>query len=298
MKTIGTASSPVLHRRIGLAVYYTVAVLIGFFMILPFAWGLLTSLKPDKDIFSLPIQFIPRTVTFEHFRSAFTTIPFGLYFWNSFVLASIGVLMNLFFGSLSGYAFARLPFRGKTAMFRTLVAAMTIPGVITMIPLYIVLRSMPLLGGNDLLGAGGYGLLNSIWAVILPGASGPFAVFLMRQFFLTLPGDMAESARIEGAGEFRIFWSIYLPLTLPALAALSIFTFQAGWNSLLWPMIVLNDPSKATIQMGLSAFTYNYKTDYGPMLAGAFVACVPILALFVFLQKYFVRGIAFTGVKG
>lgn len=287
-----------LQRCAGLAAFYLVAALIGFFMVLPFLWGVLTSLKPDKDIFSLPIQFIPVRVTFEHYISAFTTIPFGLFFWNSFLYSALGVILNLFFGSLSGYAFAQLPFYGKTSLFRILVASMTIPAVVTMIPLYLVLRGFPLLGGNDLFGDGGYGLLNTIWAVVLPGASGPFAVFFMRQFFLTLPGDMAESARIEGAGEFRIFTHIYWPLTRPALAALAIFTFQAGWNSLLWPMIVLNDPDKATIQMGLSAFTYNYKTDYGPMMAGAFIATIPILLLFVFLQRYFVQGIAFSGVKG
>lgn len=120
----------------------------------------------------------------------------------------------------------------------------------------------------------------------------------MRQFFLTLPSDMMEMARIEGAGEFRIFWNIYWPLTKPALATLGIFTFQAGWNSFLWPMIILNDPDKATIQMGLQAFSYNHQTDFGPMMAGALIAILPILLLFLALQKYFVQGIAFSGTKG
>ncbi|MFS0725720.1 carbohydrate ABC transporter permease [Paenibacillus sp. 1P07SE] len=277
---------------------YLFSSILAIVMFLPFYWSLLTAIKPNEEIFTIPIQWIPTTITFDHFVTAFTTVPFGLYFWNSFVLASLGVAFNLFFGSLSGYAFAKLKFRLNQPLFRILLAAMMIPGIVTMIPSVYVLQHFPLLGGNNLLGEGGFGLMNTIWGVILPGASGSFAVFFMRQFFISLPSDMLEMARIEGAGEFRIFWRIYLPLTAPALATLGIFTFQAGWNSFLWPMIVLNDPDKHTIQMGLQAFSYNYQTDFGPMMAGALVAIAPILLLFLMLQRYFVQGIAFSGVKG
>lgn len=283
---------------IGKVLFYIASIAIAAAMFLPFFWSLMTSLKPSSEIFSIPIRWLPSEITLEHYRKAFTTVPFGLYFWNSLVLAVAGVLANLFFGSLSGYAFAKLNFRGNKALFRVLLAAMMIPGIVTMIPTFYVLKHFPLFGGNDLFGAGGNGFLNSFWGIILPGASGSFAVFFMRQFFLTLPSDMMEMARIEGCKEFRIFWNIYLPLTKPALATLGIFTFQAGWNSFLWPMIILNDPYKATIQMGLQAFSYNYQTDYGPMMAGALVAILPILVLFILLQKYFVQGIAFSGVKG
>ncbi|MED5016272.1 carbohydrate ABC transporter permease [Paenibacillus chibensis] len=278
--------------------FYGVAILIAVAMFLPFFWSLITSFKPSDEIFSVPLRWLPSHFTLEHYIKAFTTVSFGLYFKNSVILAAAGVIANLFFGSLAGYAFAKLTFRGNMPIFRTLLAAMMIPGIVTMIPSFYVLRHFPLLGGNDLFGSGGMGLLNSFWGIILPGASGTFAVFFMRQFFLTLPSDMMEMARIEGCGEFRIFWNIYLPLTKPALATLSIFTFQAGWNSFLWPMIVLNDPDKATIQMGLQAFSYNNQTDYGPMMAGALIAILPILILFLLLQKYFVQGIAFSGIKG
>lgn len=246
----------------------------------------------------MPIRWFPSHLTLEHYRKAFTTVPFALFFWNSLVLAVAGVLANLFFGSISGYAFAKLNFKLNKPIFRVLLAAMMIPGIVTMIPTVYVMRHIPFFGGNDIFGSGGNGLMNSFWGIILPGASGTFAVFFMRQFFLTLPSDMMEMARIEGCGEFKIFWRIYLPLTKPALATLSIFTFQAGWNSFLWPMIVLNDPDKATIQMGLQAFSYNFQTDYGPMMAGALVAILPILVLFLALQRYFVQGIAFSGIKG
>ena len=295
METTGQLTGAKALRRTG---FYLFSAIIAIVMFLPFYWSLLTAIKPDEEIFTIPIQWIPTSITFDHFVKAFTTVPFGLYFWNSFVLAVLGVLFNLFFGSLSGYAFAKLKFRFNQPLFRILLAAMMIPGIVTMIPSVYVLQHFPLLGGNNLMGEGGYGLMNTIWGVILPGASGSFAVFFMRQFFVSLPGDMLEVARIEGAGEFRIFWRIYLPLTAPALATLGIFTFQAGWNSFLWPMIVLNDPEKHTIQMGLQAFSYNYQTDFGPMMAGALVAIAPILVLFLLLQRYFVQGIAFSGVKG
>lgn len=175
---------------------------------------------------------------------------------------------------------------------------MMIPGIVTMIPTVYVMRHIPFAGGNDLFGSGGNGLMNSFWGIILPGASGTFAVFFMRQFFLTLPSDMLEMARIEGCGEFKIFWRIYLPLTKPALATLSIFTFQAGWNSFLWPMIVLNDPDKATIQMGLQAFSYNFQTDYGPMMVNCAGRDSADTGALLALQRYFVQGIAFSGIKG
>ncbi|MDQ0116051.1 carbohydrate ABC transporter permease [Paenibacillus harenae] len=295
MDAIGSTPTLRVARKL---VYYILCTLIAVVMFLPFYWSVLTSIKPDSDIFSIPIKWFPTDITFEHYIKAFTTVPFGLFFSNSLILAASGVLMNLFFGSLAGFAFAKLKFKLNQPLFRVLLAAMMIPGIVTMIPSVYVLKHLPLFGGNDLFGAGGNGLLNSFWGIILPGASGSFAVFFMRQFFLTLPSDMMEMARIEGAGEFRIFWRIYLPLTKPALATLGIFTFQAGWNSFLWPMIVLNDPAKATIQMGLQAFSYNYQTDYGPMMAGALVAILPILVMFLLLQRYFIQGIAFSGIKG
>lgn len=295
---MGVTGGSALKQGVSKLIFYIVCILIAVVMFLPFYWSLLTSLKPDDEIFAMPIQWFPKHLTFEHYRKAFSTVPFALFFWNSLVLAVSGVLANLFFGSLSGYAFAKLRFRLNKPVFRVLLAAMMIPGIVTMIPTVYVMRHIPFAGGNDLFGGGGNGLMNSFWGIILPGASGSFAVFFMRQFFLTLPSDMLEMARIEGCGEFKIFWRIYLPLTRPALATLSIFTFQAGWNSFLWPMIVLNDPDKATIQMGLQAFSYNFQTDYGPMMAGALVAILPILVLFLALQRYFVQGIAFSGIKG
>lgn len=279
-------------------VFYGVLLAFSVVMALPFLWSLSTSLKFDRDIFSSPVRWIPTDITFHHYSQVFETVPFGRYFANSLFLASAGVVTNLFLGSLAGYAFARFRFRGRKLLFRLLLASMMVPSVITIIPSFLIVRSMPLAGGNDILGHGGFGLLNTYWAVILPGAAGAFAVFLMRQFFLTLPPEIGEAARLDGCGEFRIFWQLYLPLCKPALATLAVFTFQAGWNSFLWPLIVLNKPSMSTVQLGLAAFSYNNTTDYGPLMAGSIVAMLPMLGLFVYAQRYFSQqGLAFTGIE-
>lgn len=282
---------------LGDVLFYGLLLLVAIIMALPFYWMLVTSLKPNADIFRDPIEWIPARITFEHYVKAFTTVPFGRYFYNSFVMATMGVLANLFLGSLAGYAFARMRFPGREALFRMKLASLLVPGIITLIPTFIILRSFPLAGGNDLTGQGGFGLLNSYWAVVLPGAAGAFAVFFMRQFFRTLPDDLVDAARVDGASEFRIFWSIYLPLCKPALATLGIFTFQAGWNLFLWPLIVFNDPNMATVQMGLQSFSFNHNTDYGPLMAASVVVSLPVLAIFVFAQRYFTSSIAFTGTK-
>ena len=280
-----------------IGIYYVILGIIGVIMILPFYWSIITSLRPNEGIFSIPIKWFPSEITFDHYIKAFTTVPFGRYFLNSSYLAIMGVLFNLFFGSLAGYAFAKLKFRFKDQIFKILLTSLMVPGIVTLIPSYIILRHFPLVGGNNLFGQGGNGFINSFWAVILPGAAGAFAVFFMRQFFLTLPDDLGEAARIEGAGEFWIFWRVYLPLAKPALAALGILTFQSGWNLFLWPLIVLNDPNKWTVQIGLQAFSFNYATQYGPMMAASVVASIPLLGVFIFAQKYFIQGIAFSGIK-
>lgn len=278
-------------------VFYGVLTLVGIIMLLPFLWALSTSLKLNQEIFTLPIRWVPSQITLEHYRAAFSTIPYGRYFFNSMLLAVAGVVSNLFLGSLAGYAFARMRFRGRQSLFKVLMASMMIPGAVTLVPAFVILRSIPLVGGNGWQGEGGHGLLNSYWAVILPGAAGAFAVFMMRQFFLTLPSELGEAARIDGCGELGIFYRVYFPLAKPALATLALFTFQAGWNSFLWPLIVLNDPKLKTIQIGLQAFSYNQSTEYGALMAASIVAMLPMIMLFVYAQRYFTQGIAFTGTR-
>ena len=278
-------------------VWYISACLIAICTIYPFLWMVATSLKPMPEIYARPLNLIPFEATLENYKQVLDTVPFFKFFKNSMILTVSGVVTNVFLGALAGYGFSKLHIRGKNIMFTILLSSMMIPGIVTMVPQFVVLRKFPLVGGNDLFGMGGKGFINSFWAIILPGAAGAYAVFFMRQFFATLPDELGEAARIDGCGEFRIFWNVYFPLITPAAITLGILTFQSSWNSFMWPLIVLNDADKHTIQIGLSLFKNNYVTNYGAMMAGTVFSSVPILILFAFAQRYFIEGIAFSGSK-
>ena len=277
--------------------WYVGALIISLITVYPFLWMIATSFKPEAEIYSNSLSLLSDHFSLANYRKAFEVVPFGRYFLNSFYLAAMGVSTNVFLGALAGYSFAKLQFRGRKIMFSLLLSSMMIPGVITMIPQFLVLKSFPLVGGNNLFGQGGQGLINHYAAIILPGAVGAYAVFFMKQFFETLPDDLAEAARVDGCSEFRIFWNIYLPLIVPAAITLGIMTFQSGWNSFMWPMIVLNSKDMMTIQVGLAAFQYQYNTQYGPLMAGTVISVIPTLLLFIFAQKYYIQGIAFSGGK-
>lgn len=288
---------PIGKRRARTIIWYISACLIAVCTIYPFLWMIATSLKPMPEIYARPLDLIPVAATVQNYKDVLNTVPFFLYFKNSLILASAGVLTNVFLGALAGYGFAKLQIRGKNLMFAILLSSMMIPSIVTMVPQFVVLRKFPLVGGNNLFGQGGRGFINTFWAIILTGGVGAYAVFFMRQFFASLPDDLGEAARIDGCGEFRIFSSVYFPLITPAAITLGIITFQSGWNSFMWPLIVLNDSSKHTIQIGLSLFKNNYVTNYGAMMAGTVFSTVPILILFAFAQRYFIEGIAFSGIK-
>ncbi len=285
------------RKMVRMYVWYISACLIAVCTIYPFLWMIATSFKPMVEIYARPLDIIPRAANLENYQDVLNTVPFLKYFKNSLILAASGVFTNVFFGALAGYAFAKLNIKGKNIMFTILLSSMMIPGIVTMVPQFVVLRKFPLVGGNDLLGQGGKGFINTFWAIILTGAVGAYAVFFMRQFFASLPDDLGEAARIDGCGEFRIFLNVYFPLITPAAVTLGILTFQSGWNSFMWPLIVLNDANKHTIQIGLSLFKNNYSTNYGAMMAGTVFSTIPILILFAFAQRYFIEGIAFSGSK-
>ena len=284
-------------KKVRSVFWYIGAILISLITVYPFLWMIATSFKPEMEIYSKSLALFSENFSLQNYKKAFDVIPFGRYFLNSFYLAGMGVLTNVFLGALAGYSFAKLKFRGRKVTFRLLLSSMMIPGVITMIPQFLVLKNFPLVGGNNIFGQGGQGLINHYAAIILPGAVGAYAVFFMKQFFETLPDELAEAARVDGCSEFRIFWNIYLPLILPAAVTLGIMTFQSGWNSFMWPMIVLNSRDMMTIQVGLSTFQYQYNTQYGPLMAGTVISVLPTLLLFLFAQKYYIQGIAFSGSK-
>ncbi|GAB3399822.1 carbohydrate ABC transporter permease [Schumannella luteola] len=277
--------------------WYVAVIAIAVITVTPLIWTLSTSLKPAGEVLGNPSLF-PNQPTIDNYVDALTRVPFGRYFVNSLVLAVGGALTNMFFGSLGGYALARLRFRGRGAVFGMFVSSLMIPGIVTMIPTFLILRRFPLVGGNDITGNGGLGFINNYLAVILPGAAGAFAVFFMKQFFESIPAELGEAARIDGAGEFRIFWTIYLPLAKAGLAVLAILSFQAGWNSFLWPLLVLNDQSMLTVQVGLASFVGEYNKSFGPLMAGTVIASLPVLALFVIAQRWIIEGVAHVGSKG
>lgn len=284
--------------RILTYVWLIIMTLLSVAMVLPLVWTLITSLTPN-DLMSEP-GFFPSSITFDNYATVFTQTPMVRYILNSLFLAVAGVLLNLFFGSIGGYAFAKLKFKGKEPLFLLLLSSMMIAGVTIMIPQFILLKMWPLAGGNNILGQGGFGLLNTYWAIILPGAAGAFAIFMMRQFFLKMPDELMESARIDGLSEFGIYRKIFLPLSKPALTTLALVTFQSGWNSFMWPLIVLSNKDLYTVQLGLSQFAFsvtNRNPDYGALMAGSIIAILPMLILFLFGNKYFVEGLSFSGSK-
>ncbi|HOT32653.1 MAG TPA: carbohydrate ABC transporter permease [Petrotogaceae bacterium] len=272
-------------------------IIIGVMMALPFFWMLITSVKPDTELFSWPPSFIPRNITLEHYAEVFHTKDFGRYFVNSLIVACLSVIMNIFFCSLAGYAFARLDFKGKNFAFIVLLSTMMIPIQVTLIPTFILVKSFPLAGGNNIFGQGGIGFLNSYFGLAVPHIMSVFGVFIMRQFYMQFPKELSEAARIDGANEIKIFTRIFLPLGKPALSTLAIFSFTQAWDDFLWPLIVTSENSMRTLQLGLEVFKSRSSADWGPLMACTSLAIVPVLIIFTVLQKYFTDTALTSGIK-
>ncbi|MDU0346719.1 carbohydrate ABC transporter permease [Microbacterium sp. KSW2-29] len=268
----------------GRALTYTVLVVGLLVWILPFAWMLLGSVKTQREILQRPPTWWPQEFTWENFGAWFGQLNFGQFFGNSIVVALFTVAGNLVFCSMVGYALAKMNFPGKKALFVVVMVTLMVPGVVTFVPLFVMVSSL--------------GLVDSYAALILPFVTTPLGVFLMRQFMLGIPDPLLEAARIDGAGELRIFARIVMPLCGPPLATLGILTFLASWNNFLWPLVAAQTEAKYTLPVALSLYsTGQNATDYGLLLAGSVLVIAPIILLFVFLQRYFIQGIASTGLK-
>ena len=256
------------------------AVMIG-----PFLWMLLGAFKPRTELIAVTPTLLPESPTLDNFSRLFTKLDFARYFFNSALIAAVVTLANLLFCSMAGYALAKLRFPGKRPVFGLVLATLMVPGSVTLVPLFVLMSKL--------------GLVNSYAAVILPFVAGAFGVFLMRQFMHGVPSDLLDAARVDGAGEWRIFWQIVLPLVRPALAALGIFQFLASWNNFLWPLVVLTDESKYTLPVALATFAIGQnKADYGLLMAGAVALVAPVIVVFLLLQRHFTQSIAMTGLKG
>ena len=254
-------------------------------MIGPFLWMVLASLKTQRELLQVPPTWIPETVTTDSYSRLFRRLDFPRYFWNSTVIAVLITASNIVFCSMVGYALAKLRFFGRDKLFLLVIGTLLVPGSVILVPLFVLMSKL--------------GLVNSLWAVVLPAAAGPLGVFLMRQFMLAIPNDLLEAARVDGAREFYIFWRIVMPLSTPAIAALGIVTFLPSWNALLWPLVVLTDEQKFTVPVALAIFSRGqFQADYGLLMAGSVVLVAPVLALFLVLQRHFTQSISMTGLKG
>ncbi len=252
--------------------------------LLPFVWMYLGSVKPQSELLRRPPTFLPETFTWENFVTWFTRLDFGTYFTNSVIVAGFTVLGTLVFCSMVGYALAKLEFPGKRVLFGLVLLTLMVPAIVTFIPLFVVVAKL--------------GMVSTYPALILPFLTAPIGVFLMRQFMLGIPDSLLEAARIDGAGELRIFARVVMPLCGPALATLAILTFLASWNNFLWPLVVAQDESMYTLPVALSLYsTGQNQTNYGVLLAGSVLVITPVLLLFLALQRYFIQGVAATGIK-
>ena len=265
---------------------YFLLIFIAAVIIIPLAWMLSTSFKPKSEWFMPQIYWIPRTFTLQNYQSIFNNpaLPMVRWFANSLLVATSVTVLVLVVDSLAGYAYARMKFRGRNVIFGLLLVTMFLPGMMFLIPNFLTVNAL--------------GWLNSYAGLIAPALAGVFGVFFMRQFFLSLPKELEEAAYIDGASRVQTFRHIALPLARPALATLGIITFLASWNDFLWPLLILRDRSLLTLPPGLSTLQGAYTSEYGQMMAGAVITALPVLLLYILLQRYIVESVQTTGLKG
>ena len=253
-------------------------------MIFPFVWMISTSLKELKEIFRFPYSLFPLAPTITNFFKVWELVPFGRFYLNSIIMSGAITLSQLITCSLAAYAFARLRFLGREVLFYMFLSTMMIPQQVTMIPVYAILNF--------------FGWIDTYAALIVPFAASAFGTFLLRQFFKTIPKELEDAAKLDGCGHLRFLWNIVLPLSRPALATLSIFTFMLSWNNYIWPLVVTNSEEMRTLQLGLATFRDEGGINWGYFMAATLMATVPVLIVFLTAQRQFVRGITLTGLKG
>jgi multiple sugar transport system permease protein len=264
---------------------YGALVLLGGVFALPFLWLLSTSLKPPQQLFRLPPEWIPNPVMWANYPRALTAIPFFLYLQNTLYIAFFNVIATVISCSLAAYGFARIEWPGRNALFVVLLGTLMIPYSVIQIPQFLIFRDLGWIGTTNPL----------TWPAFFGNA---FFIFLLRQFYLTIPQELSAAAKIDGANEFQIYWQIILPLARPALAVVALFTFMNNWNDFIGPLIYLGDREQYTLAIGLYGFLSRVKTEWGPLMAAAAVMVAPIIILFFFTQRTFIQGITLTGIKG
>jgi ABC-type glycerol-3-phosphate transport system permease component len=267
--------------QIPLYLFLSIGAFISF---VPFFWMITSAFKLPQEVTAFPPVWIPMNPTLENIRTIWTQLDFARYFANSLVLSVIPTLLILLTSSLIGYVLAKFAFWGRDAFFLAILATMMIPYPVTLIPRYQMMSW--------------FGWLDTYWALIVPGLFSSFGIFLVRQYMHSVPDELLDAGRIDGASELRIFFQLVLPLAVPVLSALGIFHFMWAWDSFLWPFLVLNTQNKFPLPVALATFTSEYITDYASTMAGAAISVAPVLIVYLFLQRYFVAGVAMTGMKG
>lgn len=276
--------TPRSSRRLKLALTYLILSLGAVFMLFPVFWMVTTAFKSETEIFAAPIRWLPSALHWENFTVPLAEKPFARWFLNSVLIASGVTIGNLLISSLAGFGFAKYRFPGRGALFLLILATFMIPLQVTMIPLFFIVKNL--------------GWINSYQGLIVPIMVDAFGIFLMRQFVADIPNDYIDQARIDGAGELRIWWSVILPLSWPILSALGILSFLTAFDELLWPLILVTGDEMRTIPLGLATFENTYQTIYNQLMAMALLAMIPVFLVFLIFQRRIIQGVTFTGLKG
>jgi multiple sugar transport system permease protein len=271
------------RERLGSMFLHLVMYALALITVAPFLWMILTSFKELGDILTYPPNWWPKAFVLDNYVNAFEAAPFGRYYLNSMFVAVSVTIGQVITCAMAAYAFARLSFRGRDILFYVFLGTMMIPGQVTMIPSFLVLHWL--------------GWVDHYAALIVPGLASAFGTFLLRQFFLTIPRDLEDAAAIDGCSKMGVLWRIILPLSRPALATLAVFTFMGVFNDFLWALIVVSSDEMRTVQLGLAIFRDRYQTDWGQLMAASVASTLPILTVFFFAQKYFIKGITLSGLK-
>ncbi|WP_036634828.1 carbohydrate ABC transporter permease [Paenibacillus massiliensis] len=263
---------------------YVILIALTMIWLFPVLWTVLSSFKTESELYSWPPAILPEKFSLEHFITAFAKGNFGTYFLNSTIVTITSTILLLLINTMAGFALAKYRFKGDTILLIGFISTLMIPLEVIMIPIFKVISFL--------------GLFNSLWGIIIPPAATPTGVFLVRQYLLSVPDELLEAARMDGAGEWKIFWSIILPIAKPIIAVLAIFSFMWRWDDFLWPLIVISDPAKYTIQLALSNFIGEYNVDWGSLLAMSTITMIPVLVVFLVFQRHFIQGITTSGMKG
>lgn len=272
-----------LIRNLRLAVIYVLLAFGALIILFPLTWAATSALKPNDQIFTIPMEWIPRSLEWMNFVRPFQEKPFAQYFANSIFAALASVLLTIVVASLAGFSLAKYQYFGKSVVFIAILSTLMLPVQVILVPLYLVVRDL--------------GWLDSYQGLIIPQAVNAFSIFLMRQHIMSIPDDYIEAARLDGASELGILWRVILPMSRPSLAAVTIFSFLASWDSYVWPLVVVTKEQFRTLPLGLSLFFSEYSSDYGQALAAAILIMLPLLIIFILLQRQFVEGLTRSGLK-